>query len=78
MPTQTGREREHNARLPLYPGGRRITEVGTKHDGTVFRRGNETGTDRWWLEVTGKGDRERMPPATAELMIGLGTCRQAC
>uniref|UniRef100_A0A1I9YQX3 Uncharacterized protein n=1 Tax=Paraburkholderia sprentiae WSM5005 TaxID=754502 RepID=A0A1I9YQX3_9BURK len=49
----------------LYPGGLRITEVGTNTMGRFFRRGDENGKDRWWLEVIGKGNKERLVPAVA-------------
>ncbi|WP_176060116.1 tyrosine-type recombinase/integrase [Paraburkholderia sp. BCC1876] len=82
MPVQTAREREHHARVRwlftlLYLGGLRITEVGTNTMGQFFRRADENGTDRWWLEVMGKGGKERLVPATAEMMVELGTYRQA-
>ncbi|CAB3809299.1 Tyrosine recombinase XerD [Paraburkholderia ultramafica] len=81
MPQETAREREHHARVRwlftlLYLGGLRITEVGTNTMGRFFRRGDESGQDRWWLEVLGKGDRERLVPATAEMMTELGTYRR--
>jgi site-specific recombinase XerD len=44
--------------------------------GRFFRRGDESGQDRWWLEVLGKGERERLVPATAEMMTELGTYRR--
>src|ERR1700752_2265449 len=37
----------------------------------------ENGTDRWWLEGMGKGGKERLVPATAEMMTELGTYRRA-
>ncbi|MFB9127605.1 tyrosine-type recombinase/integrase [Paraburkholderia dipogonis] len=81
MPTQTDREREHHARVRwlftlLYLGGLRITEVGTNTMGRFFRRADDSGKDRWWLEVTGKGGKERLVPATAEMMTELGTYRR--
>jgi site-specific recombinase XerD len=82
MPVRTGREREHHARVRwlftlLYLGGLRITEVGTNTMGRFFRRADETGQDRWWLDVLGKGGKERLVPATAEMMTELGTYRRA-
>ncbi|MFP3564571.1 tyrosine-type recombinase/integrase [Paraburkholderia sp. SIMBA_030] len=81
MPTQTGREREHHARVRwlftlLYLGGLRITEVGTNTMGRFFHRRDANGEDRWWLEVLGKGDRERLVPATAEMMAELSAYRR--
>ncbi len=82
MPTQTNREPEHHARVRwlftlLNLGGLRITEVGMNTMGRFFRRGDESGKDRWWLEVLGKGGKERLVPATAEMMTALGTYRRA-
>ncbi len=31
---------------------------------------------RWWLEITGKGDKTRIVPATNELMLELGRYRR--
>ncbi|REE18387.1 site-specific recombinase XerD [Paraburkholderia sp. BL27I4N3] len=81
MPTQSSREREHHARVRwlftlLYLGGLRITEVGTNTMGRFFRRGDENGKDRWWLEVMGKGNRDRLVPATSEMMTELGAYRR--
>ncbi|MFL9861060.1 tyrosine-type recombinase/integrase [Paraburkholderia madseniana] len=81
MPKETDREREHYARVRwlftlLYLGGLRITEVGENTMGRFFRRADENGTDRWWLEVLGKGGKERLVPATAEMMAELGAYRR--
>ncbi|MGF6871145.1 tyrosine-type recombinase/integrase [Paraburkholderia sp. MM5477-R1] len=82
MPRETSREREHHGRVRwlftlLYLGGLRITEVGTNTMGRFFRRGDENGQERWWLEGMGKGGKERLVPATAEMMMELGTYRRA-
>ena len=45
--------------------------------GQFFSRRDAAGRDRWWLEVTGKGDRERLVPATAEMMAELTRYRRA-
>nr|WP_174772223.1 tyrosine-type recombinase/integrase [Paraburkholderia sp. SG-MS1] len=80
MPHETDREREHAVRMRwlftlLYLGGLRITEVATNTMGGFFCRRDANGVDRWWLEVLGKGDRERLVPATAEMMAELVTYR---
>lgn len=36
-----------------------------------FWRRDKDGEERWWLEVTGKGDKTRIIPATHELMVEL-------
>lgn len=34
------------------------------------------GEERWWLEITGKGDKIRIVPATNELMVELARYRR--
>jgi site-specific recombinase XerD len=41
---------------------------------TVY--GDAHGQERWWLEVLGKGDKERLVPATDEMMVELGRYRR--
>lgn len=76
LPTDSDRERAHAARARwllslLYIGALRVTEVC---DGTMagfFCRRGADGKERWWLEITGKGDKTRLIPATTELMAEL-------
>ncbi|MGG4774513.1 tyrosine-type recombinase/integrase [Paenalcaligenes sp. Me52] len=76
LPQDTDREREHYARLRwlfslLYVCGLRISEViENQMSGFFCRRGND-GVERWWLEITGKGNKTRIVPATTELMAEL-------
>ncbi|WP_168787510.1 tyrosine-type recombinase/integrase [Paraburkholderia aromaticivorans] len=82
MPRETDREREHHARVRwlftlLYLGGLRITEVGENTMGRFFSRRDANGEDRWWLEVLGKGGKERLVPATTDMMAELGAYRRA-
>jgi integrase/recombinase XerD len=82
MPRETARERFHYSRVRwlftlLYLGGSRITEVGANTMGQFFSRRDAAGRERRWLEVTGKGDRERLVPATAEMMAELTHYRRA-
>ncbi|MGG4603821.1 tyrosine-type recombinase/integrase [Paenalcaligenes sp. Me131] len=76
LPQESDREREHYARLRwlfslLYVCGLRISEViENQMSGFFCRRGND-GVDSWWLEVTGKGNKTRIVPATSELMAEL-------
>jgi integrase/recombinase XerD len=72
MPRDTAREQEHYARVPwlislLYLMGLRISEVVSNPMGGFFRRRDPEGQDRWWLTIVGKGDKERLLPATTEL-----------
>ena len=45
--------------------------------GGFYSQRDRAGIERWWLEVTGKGDKTRIVPATAELMAELMTYRKA-
>ena len=83
MPLNTDRERLQAARCRwlfslLYVGGLRVSEVcGTTMGGLFSRRGSD-GYERWWMEVTGKGNKTRLVPITGELMAELVTYRKAC
>jgi integrase/recombinase XerD len=81
MPRGTAREQEHYARVRwlislLYLMGLRISEVVSNLMGGFFRRRDREGQDRWWLTITGKGDKERLLSATTELMAELARYRQ--
>lgn len=80
LPRDTDRDREHHLRLRwlltlCYVCGLRISEIAKNTMGGFFRRRDGDGKDRWWLEVTGKGDKKRIIPATSELMEELGRYR---
>lgn len=45
--------------------------------GQFFCRRDAHGRDRWWLDVTGKGGRQRLVPATDEMMAELSRYRRA-
>lgn len=82
LPRDTNRERERYWRARwlltlLYLGGLRISEVSGNTMGHFFCRHDADGHKRWWLEITGKGDRERLVPASAEMMVELGRYRSA-
>jgi integrase/recombinase XerD len=81
MPRDSAREQEHYARVRwlislLYLMGLRISEVVSNPMGGFFRRRDRDGQDRWWLAITGKGDKERLLPATTELMAELTRYRR--
>ncbi|MCK9381796.1 MAG: hypothetical protein M0P95_12135 [Sulfuritalea sp.] len=44
--------------------------------GDFFCRRDNDGEERWWLEITGKGDKIRLVPATNELMVELARYRR--
>ncbi|QIE29578.1 Tyrosine recombinase XerC (plasmid) [Caballeronia sp. SBC2] len=81
MPRDTAREQEYYARVRwlislLYLMGLRISEVVSNPMGGFFRRRDRNGQDRWWLSITGKGDKERLLPATTELMAEFARYRR--
>ncbi len=82
MPTATVRERRHAARCrwlctALYLGGLRASEVTGTAMGAFFCRRDARDIERWWLEVTGKGNKTRLVPATDELIAELARYRRA-
>lgn len=81
MPRETDREREHYFRVRwlfslLYICGLRISEVTENAMGGFFCRRDKDGDERWWLEITGKGDKTRIVPGTNELMVELARYRR--
>jgi len=81
MPRETDRDREHFYRVRwlfslLYICGLRISEVTENTMGGFFSRRDNAGEERWWLEITGKGNKTRIVPATNELMIELTRYRR--
>jgi site-specific recombinase XerD len=81
MPRDTVREAAHAARVRwlftlLYLGGLRIAEVGGNTMGQFFVRRDANAEVRWWLTVHGKGGKERLIPATREMMTELSRYRQ--
>ncbi|MBB1633691.1 tyrosine-type recombinase/integrase [Cupriavidus sp. UME77] len=80
--TATERDRLHAARCRwlftvLYLGGLRAAEVAETRMGAFFCRRDVHGMERWWLEVTGKGNKTRLVPATDELIVELARYRAA-
>ena len=83
MATGSGREAARAARTRwlfslLYLGGVRVTEACSTTMAGFFSRRSQDGRERWWLEVTGKGGKTRLVPATDELMAELMRYRRAC
>ena len=81
MPRDTNRASEHFFRVRwlfslLYICGLRISEVTENTMGGFFCRRDKGGEERWWLEITGKGDKTRIVPATNELMVELTRYRR--
>ncbi len=81
MPRDTDREEAHAYRVRwlftlLYLGGLRIAEVSANTMGQFFVRCDVDGNLRWWLAVQGEGDKQRLVPATREMMMELSRYRQ--
>lgn len=81
MSRETNREREHYHRVRwlfslLYITGLRVSEVTQNTMGGFYSRKDKSSESRWWLEITGKGDKTRIVPATNELMLELGRYRR--
>jgi integrase/recombinase XerD len=83
MPRETPRQQAVYARARwlfslFFLGGLRISEVVGNSMGDFFMRSDaQSGEQRWWLHALGKGDKERMIPATTELMIELMAYRRS-
>lgn len=83
LPQETQRQRAFYARARwlfslFFIAGLRISEVVDNSMGDFFMRSDaKTGAQRWWIEVLGKGDKERLVPATTELMMELIAYRRA-
>lgn len=81
LPRETLRQREHYQRVRwlislIYITGIRVSEVVQNTMGNFFMRKDREGEARWWLEVTGKGTKTRLVPATSELMVELQRYRR--
>ena len=82
LPVDTPRKADRAARARwlfslLYIGGLRVSEACSGRMGDFLVRRSPDGSDRWWLEATGKGDKTRLVPATSELMGELKRYREA-
>lgn len=82
MPVTSPREHAAQARTRwlfslLFLCGLRISEVVGNTMGGFFCRPDKGGEPRWWLEVTGKGGKTRLVPATNELVVELARYRRA-
>lgn len=81
LPKATNRDQAHFNRVRwlfslLYITGIRVSEVTENTMGGFFSRYDQL-QQRWWLEITGKGSKTRIVPATNELMLELSLYRQS-
>jgi hypothetical protein len=56
----------------LYVGGLHAAEALDTTIGAFFCRRDAQGVERWWLEVTGKGNKVRLVPMAAERLRARG------
>jgi site-specific recombinase XerD len=82
LPRNTPRDQAHYHRIRwlfslLYLCGLRISEVTRNTMGNFSHRINPGGQEYWWLEITGKGNKTRLVPATSELLAELTYYRQS-
>ena len=84
MPVVSDRDKMHASRcrwlfslLYVYVGGLRVSEICGTTMGGFFSRRSTNARERWWLEITGKGGKTRLVPATGELMTELMRYRKA-
>ncbi|MGF7000812.1 tyrosine-type recombinase/integrase [Paraburkholderia sp. GAS32] len=61
----------------FYLQGMRLSEVAAGKMGDFSRRLGADGREQWWLDILGKGDRERIVPASPELIAELARYRKA-
>lgn len=82
LPADTASQRKTNARLRwavalLYLTGLRISEAVKNSMGGFHQVPGPGGTRQWWLDVTGKGNREDEIPVTPDLLRELKAYRDA-
>lgn len=83
LPQETQRQRAVYARTRwlfslMFLGGLRISEVVGNGMGDFFMRSDaKSGDQRWWLQVLGKGGKERLVPASTEMMVELMNYRRS-
>lgn len=77
------KERKHGVRARwvfslLFIAGIRASELTSARMNDFFQRRDMEGKMRWWLRVTGKGEKVRLVPVTTELLSELMAYRQEC
>lgn len=82
LPQESERELEHYYRYRwlfslLYLCGLRVSELSQNRMGALFSRRDRHGVMRWWIDITGKGQKTRTIPVTSELMDELATYRSS-
>lgn len=82
LPQETDADKAYYARCRwmttlFYLLGMRISEVAGGRMGQFYRKLGADGKDQWWLETVGKGDKERILPASPDLIAELRRYRLA-
>ncbi|MFM0341834.1 tyrosine-type recombinase/integrase [Paraburkholderia fungorum] len=82
LPQDTGLQQAYAARCRwlttlFYLQGMRLSEVAAGKMGDFSRRLGADGCEQWWLDIIGKGDKERIVPASPELVAELARYRKA-
>ncbi|CAE6816201.1 Tyrosine recombinase XerC [Paraburkholderia nemoris] len=81
LPQDTGLQQAYAARCRwlttlFYLQGMRISEVAAGKMGDFSRRLGADGREQWWLDILGKGEKERIVPASPELIAELARYRK--
>ncbi|MGQ7932466.1 tyrosine-type recombinase/integrase [Paraburkholderia sp. D1E] len=82
LPRDTALQQAYHARCRwlttlFYLQGMRLSEVAAGRMGDFSRRLGADGREQWWLDIIGKGEKERIVPASPELVAELARYRQA-
>ncbi|MFP3556719.1 tyrosine-type recombinase/integrase [Paraburkholderia sp. SIMBA_049] len=82
LPQDTGLQQAYAARCRwlttlFYLQGMRVSEVAAGKMGDFSRRLGADGREQWWLDILGKGGKERIVPASPELIAELARYRKA-
>jgi integrase len=82
LPQDTGLQKAYAARCRwlttlFYLQGMRLSEVAAGKMGDFSRRLGTDGREQWWLDILGKGEKERIVPASPELIAELARYRKA-
>ena len=82
LPQDTGLQKAYAARCRwlttlFYLQGMRLSEVAAGKMGNFSRRLGADGREQWWLDILGKGEKERNIPASPELIAELARYRKA-
>lgn len=78
MPDVARRARTRWIFIVLYRCGLRISELVNATMGAIYRQTDRDGKSYCWIQVTGKGDKEREVPLTDQVLDELKLYRNTC